>query len=111
LIHRVKAQLYFTTKANRDKAKTDTEADLFKKNPRKQFVTAVDSSPREGAVILLVVDAELEDSVMAKDSHDELTKLLKGEQVVNGFVSSHNCTHDDPVVLPCDQSDYVVDKK
>jgi predicted metalloprotease with PDZ domain len=111
LIRRVKARLYFSAKADRDKAKTDTETDLSSKNARQQAVTAVDSDFREGAVILLVVDATLDDAVNGKDSHDKLAKLLKDRQVVKGFVSSHDCTHDDPVVFPCDQSNYVVDKK
>lgn len=111
MIRRLKARLYFETKVDRDKTKDDTEADLSSKNAKSKNIRAVDSDPTEGRVNLLLVDATLDDKDKGKDSHDKLAKVLKDKRVLKGQVSSHDCTHDDPIVLPCDKSNYVVDRK
>ena len=108
---RIKARLYFKTKENRAKTATDIETDLSSKNIHKKDLRLSDWTPEDGVVFVMTLDVAMNDKNEKDDSYGKLKTLLKDESVLRGELSSHDCTHDDPVVKPCDQSNYVVDRK
>lgn len=98
----VKAVLHFSSKEARDSALAEIQTDLSKKKVQSGAAIPVDSDEQGPAwIISETVRFEEKDKADGDDHFKQLKEKKANTTMTKVRMSIHNCTHDDPVVLPC----------
>jgi hypothetical protein len=106
ILGRVKGILYFANQADRDAAIADLTADLDKKPTSKKRVRAIDKSDFDEKVWAASFDVEFNAKADGDDSYMKLKDKIKTKEVTKAYMTAHDCTHDDPVVLSCKELNF-----
>ena len=103
---RVKGILYFANQEDRDVAISEIQSDLDKKATAKKRVTEINESGIGEKIWAASFDVEFNAKTDGDDSHTKLKDKIKAKEVTKAYMTAHDCTHGDPIVLSCKESNF-----
>jgi hypothetical protein len=89
----------------------EIQSDLDKKATSKKVVTEVNKSDFGETVWAARFDVEFNIKADGDNSHIKLKDKIKAKEVTKAYMTAHDCTHDDPIVLSCKESNFEETKK
>jgi hypothetical protein len=102
----VKGILYFANQADREAAIANIRSDVDNKSTAKKVVTAINESSFGEKVWALAFDVEFNAKADADDSYTKLKAEIQAKEITKAYMTAHDCTHGDPVVLSCKESNF-----